>query len=130
MQDYNLWVLIKPSVSLKGQWVAHCLELDVVSQGNSLAHALQMAAEAVSLVVADDLSVGRNPTDRRAPEEYWKELHSVIEHGSFALSEIELTEQEENVSAVAAQILLRSPPEASYPRAFRPALAVALYCSH
>ena len=75
---YNAWVFVRPADDVAGQWVAHCLEFDVVTQGNSLAHALEMVVEAVSMVVADDLDAGRDPLARRAPPPCWDEMWTFI----------------------------------------------------
>jgi predicted RNase H-like HicB family nuclease len=82
MRTYNLWVLVRPAEDLKDQWVAHCLELDVVSQGTSFTHAMEMVFEAIAMVVTDDIGAGRDPLSRRAPEEYWSELYHVMEEGN------------------------------------------------
>ena len=44
---YNIWVIACPSKSIEGQWVAHALEFDVVSQGNSLEHAILWSSAAM-----------------------------------------------------------------------------------
>jgi hypothetical protein len=67
----NLWVHAHPADDAADQWVAHCLDLDVVSQGDNLAHALQMVAEASAMVVAEDMKRGAEPLARRAPDECW-----------------------------------------------------------
>jgi predicted RNase H-like HicB family nuclease len=59
----KLWIHVTPS-EISGQWVSHCLNFDVVSQGDSPEHAYQMALEATELVVLDDLAHGLNPFDR------------------------------------------------------------------
>ena len=77
-----VWLVLKPAADVLGQWVAHCLELDVVTQGNSLAHALEMGREVVALTLADDLDAGRSPRDRGpAPEEYWMEYYEILTQG-------------------------------------------------
>lgn len=65
---YTLWAVFTPSKQVPGEWVGHCLELDVVSQGTSLKHAMSMLSEACALVVVDDLAKGFEPMSRRAPE--------------------------------------------------------------
>jgi predicted RNase H-like HicB family nuclease len=60
----SLRVLIAPADDVPGQWVGHCLDLDIVSAGTSPEHALEMATEAVNECVADDVAHGRNPFDR------------------------------------------------------------------
>jgi predicted RNase H-like HicB family nuclease len=78
----NLWVLVKPSADVRGEWVAHCLDLDVVTQGRNPTHAVQMIGEALALAIEDDLRQGRDPFARsRAPAEYWDELHRVTGQG-------------------------------------------------
>jgi predicted RNase H-like HicB family nuclease len=68
------WATIRPAEDAAGQWVGHCLDMDVVSQGNSPLEAIEMVMEATTMVAADDLLKGRNPLDRRAPREEWLEL--------------------------------------------------------
>jgi predicted RNase H-like HicB family nuclease len=75
---YNFWVLVKPAEDVPGQWLAHCLEVDVVTQGDSIKHVLDMISEAVPMVVEEDLSTGRDPHERRAPKEYWNELYQLL----------------------------------------------------
>lgn len=40
-----------------------------------------MLVDAIAMVVADDLDHGRNPLDRRSPEEFWRELESLQDRG-------------------------------------------------
>lgn len=81
-RTYNLWLLLRPAEDVPGQWIAHCLDLDVVTQGNSISHAFTMAQEAVCMVVAEDMSEGRDPLERRAPDEFWAELWPVVTRGT------------------------------------------------
>lgn len=46
-------------------WLATDLDTDTVSQGESLARAVDAIREAVEMVVRDDLEAGLNPLDRR-----------------------------------------------------------------
>jgi len=73
-RTFDLHIVVWPAEDVPGQWLAHCLELDVVSQGNSLAHAVAMIREAVGLVLSDDLSKGLDPQRRRAPQEDWEAM--------------------------------------------------------
>ena len=52
-------VIIYPAPDLEGQWLAHCLETDIISQGNSVADALEMMAEAIELTAAQNVKMGR-----------------------------------------------------------------------
>lgn len=82
MERYNLWFFLKRAEDLPGQWVAHCLDLDVVTQGDGASHAIQMLAEAVAMTIEHARAAGRDPfTGRRAPQESWDELYDLLEHG-------------------------------------------------
>ena len=66
-------VLVTPAESLPGMWVAHCLSLDVIAQGRSIQEALDAVAEAIVMVVVDDMRDNYDPLDRTpAPREYWE----------------------------------------------------------
>lgn len=58
-------------------WVVHCLDLDVVTQGQSLTHACAMLAEAV------DMSLKANPTRRPAPRQDWERLWGLLQRFDF-----------------------------------------------
>jgi len=75
---YDLWVVAKPAEDVPGEWVAHCLEFDVVTQGRNARHAFEMASEAVAMVISDDLKASRDPSLRRAPKSFWDELYAMI----------------------------------------------------
>ncbi len=73
-RTYDLHIHFFPAEDLPGIWVAHCLDIDVFSQGRSLGEAMAMIREALELTVADDLAHGRDPLGRRAPKEDWDAL--------------------------------------------------------
>lgn len=77
-RSISAWIVLKPSADLPGQWVAHCLDYDLVSQGNSLHHATDMIIEALILVFEDELQQGRELQERRAPARYWDEMFNVL----------------------------------------------------
>jgi hypothetical protein len=79
MRVFQYWVKLAPAPDIAGEWVAHCLDFDVVTQGRSLPHAMMMAREAVMTVVLDDLEHGHDPTDRRAPKEFWTEMYQTLQ---------------------------------------------------
>ncbi|MFH1434674.1 MAG: hypothetical protein ABIJ56_03055 [Pseudomonadota bacterium] len=65
-------VVIYPAPDLEGQWIAHCLETDIVSQGDSVDHAFEMMIEAVNSIVQYNLGHGRPPLNLTpAPKEVW-----------------------------------------------------------
>ncbi len=80
-REYDCSVTISPADDVPGTWVAHCLEFDVVTQGDTPEHALQMIYEAVSMVVCDDLERGADPNERRAPDSEWALLSRIREDG-------------------------------------------------
>ena len=62
------------------QWIAHCLELDLVTQGNTAEHAVEMIAEAIELVAESNVWHGQPPlTFRSAPAEDWDRLRGAEE---------------------------------------------------
>lgn len=82
MVSATLPVLVTPARDVPGQWIAHCLSLDLVTQGESLQHAFMMAHEAILQVVNDDIRQGLDPLDRaEAPTECWDVLNSTLRHG-------------------------------------------------
>lgn len=85
----NLWVLFRPSEQIAGEWIAHCLELDVVTQGTSLRHAGEMIMEAVKMVLDEDLRAKLDPFRRRerTPQEAWDELEALLHGGSLDVME-------------------------------------------
>lgn len=59
-----------------GTHVGHCLDLDVVSHGDTHADALRMTMEAAQIAVDADEKEGLDPLERRAPRELWpKDLY-------------------------------------------------------
>lgn len=46
----TLNIVVSPAEKLEGQWVAHCIEWDLVTQGNSPAHAVAMLGEAMTML--------------------------------------------------------------------------------
>ena len=80
---YPVWILIKRSAEIEGQWVSHCLELDVVSQGDSAEDAYKMGVEASQLAMKWDIQEGLDPRGRpQAPAECFDDLHYLIEQGN------------------------------------------------
>jgi len=88
LAETNLSVLVTPSSEVRGQWVAHCLNLGVVTQGDSIQHAFMMAREAVLQVVIDDLAQGLDPLEREPADASWWQLVAEIHHGGQALTAV------------------------------------------
>lgn len=103
---FPLWVIFKPAEDIPGTWVAHCLDLDVITSGTSLPHALGMILEAAAMTIEEDLNSGRNPLERRAPPEFWQEMERIIT-GGRPTSLKEVLSGKERWKALALQVLLR-----------------------
>jgi predicted RNase H-like HicB family nuclease len=96
------WVLAEPAQDIPGTWVAHFLDFDVISYGDSPKDAFDSVAEAVAMAVTDDLNEARDPSARpRAPENYWDRLLHVLKHGE----EVKISEVK-RPSILACQITL------------------------
>lgn len=107
MRVFNLWVVARPAEDLPDQWVAHCLDLDVVSQGTTFQHAMEMVFEACSMVVSDDIVAGRDPSSRRAPQSFWDELHSIVSRGQVVPFQALLAGADRRFRVIAGQMELR-----------------------
>jgi predicted RNase H-like HicB family nuclease len=103
---FTCWVLIERSVDIDG-WVGHCLEFDIVSQGDSPQHALAMVKEATGICLLDDLNDGVDPESvrERAPTECWEALYELMKRGDrVPMKQIESGEAK--VTRFAIQIVL------------------------
>ena len=75
--EFPLRVVIYPAPDMKGQWITHGLETDIVTQGDSPEHAMEMMADALKTTIDyaarhQFSSVQRLPfTLRSAPREVW-----------------------------------------------------------
>jgi hypothetical protein len=107
--DERVWLMVKPSASLPGTWVAHVLDVDIVTQGDSLGDAIEMAVDAYVMALLDDLTKGRDPrARRRAPPECWEELEHVMQRGERVEgAEAGLDVPAERAECVVAQLAVR-----------------------
>lgn len=77
---YGFKLLIEPASDVPGCWLAHILDIDVVTYGGGFREAMELGLEAAALVVSDDLANGRNPLDRaRAPIEVYRRVAKIME---------------------------------------------------
>jgi hypothetical protein len=70
--EFPLRVVLYPAPDLAGQWIAHGLETDLVTQGDSAEQALAMMADALQTLTTYN-ALRRRPTLRLrpAPTEIW-----------------------------------------------------------
>jgi predicted RNase H-like HicB family nuclease len=116
---YTAWAIVQPAPDLPGQWVAHCLEFDVVSQGNSMMEALEMVFEATQAVICDDLNDGRDPIVARntAPDEYRRLLKEILRDGEGApLSDILAASANGEVAEAAIQLYMEFQRNVAVPK--------------
>ena len=79
---YPVWIVLKKDEE-EGIWIAHCLENDVVSQGEDAHSAYKAGVESASLAMSWDLEEGKDPRTRRpAPSEDYEDLHYLLDQGS------------------------------------------------
>lgn len=105
-REYDLWFLVTPAPDIPGEWVGHCLTVDVVSQGTSVKRAFEMAAEAATLTIVGDILRGDDFTKRRAPEKDWKRMYEVVNNGERVRMK-EVFAGTKRPTAVAASVKLR-----------------------
>lgn len=74
----NCWFLLERAEDLPDTWSVHCLELDVITFGDSLEEGLRMGLEAAQMTLRADLAAGLDTRRRRAPEEYWQKLYALM----------------------------------------------------
>ena len=70
--EFPLRVVLYPAPDVEGQWIAHGLETDIVTQGDSAEHAMAMMADSVQTLAAHQ-ALRRRPALRLrpAPKEVW-----------------------------------------------------------
>ncbi|RME20443.1 MAG: hypothetical protein D6798_20480 [Deltaproteobacteria bacterium] len=96
-RTYNFHVLIHRSETAPHIWVAHCLELGLVSQADSPAAARDAIEEAVTMIVLDDLNAGLDPLDRQPSEEKYQQMaKDLFERGrTVDLSQDDVADREQ-----------------------------------
>lgn len=132
MREFS--ILIRPAVDIKGQWIAHCLNWDLVTQGDSAQHAVVMTIEAIAIAIEEDEAAGLDPADRpSAPREAW-DLFSRTQHTGTRISPADVNTLKASPGIVIAAVMYmesagkRGAPEriASIPGAPPPFMIAAL----
>ena len=81
MREFS--VLIHSAEDVPGQWIAHCLNWDLISQGDSPSHAAKSMAEVIVLAIDEDASEGLRADDRGpAPATYWDVFRRTQQDGA------------------------------------------------
>ena len=103
MREFS--VLIQPAPELQGQWIAHCLNWDLITQGDSPAHVTEMIVEAIVLAIEEDTSEGLNPDDRpSAPDDCW-DLFRKTQHEGFRIVSADVDSLKSSSDVVIAAVL-------------------------
>ena len=94
MREFS--ILIYEAPDIPGQWLAHCLNWDVVSHDHSPEKALYSLQEALTVVIEEDQKSGLDSASRRpAPDADWHlyqrvrgegEMHKADRMGALPLS--------------------------------------------
>lgn len=74
--EYTFNVYVVPAEDAPGQWVSHCLELDLVSQGDNPKHSVAMMMDAVTMVLEGSQYEYPPFKSTPAPPECWREYYS------------------------------------------------------
>ena len=98
----HVWILAYPAEDVPGEWIAHCLDVDVVMQGPTVDAALQSAIDGALFVMKSDLSRGEDPFARRAPESDWSDLLRVTSEGERFASD-RISEKAPDMKKLAVQ---------------------------
>lgn len=68
----DVTVLIYSSKQVRGAWIGHCLDYDIVTQGDNPWHTFELMYEAMNTCIVDDFKQRFDPGGRRpAPLKYW-----------------------------------------------------------
>jgi predicted RNase H-like HicB family nuclease len=95
--------VVTRATDVPGAWVAECVPLGVITQGDSLQHAIEMLVEAVDIVVDDDLERGVDPLQTRKPiPGSADEVASLISRPLMALTDV--SKADDSVSTVLVMV--------------------------
>jgi len=113
--------IVTRAADVPGAWVAECIPLGVVTQGDSLKHAIDMLAEAVDMVIDDDLQRGVDPLQTRAPlDESSGEFAKLMSH---PLTPVDVEAVDASVSIVVVMLKVVRPHVPAMAVSERPSLA-------
>jgi len=90
-RNFNFWTVIRQVRQYPDEyWEAHCLNVGVVTYGDTLRHALNMIHEAVTMFVTDELKRGANPRDNTASSKDWDEFGQLVKNDIESFRAIQL----------------------------------------
>lgn len=105
---FSGWAYVTRASDVEGCWLAHLLDFNIMSMGDSPQHALEMVREAAGLALVDDLNHGRDPHARRCDEADWAPLLRLFEkHTKVRVAEIDQRTSEFKEFAAPVTVVLR-----------------------
>lgn len=125
--DIHTSVLLTAAADVPGEFVAHCLDYDIMSQGRDPLHALKMVQEAIQLMAEHECNKGRDLLRRRhAPNADWTLFYKIMKTGKRIEKPSDLGAR---VAAAAVMIVVkvkRGAPEPATRALFKTAFASAV----
>lgn len=122
---YGFKLLVEPAEDVRGAWVAHVLDIGVVTYGFSFREAFDLGLDAARVIVADDLEHGRDPMQRdRAPVEVYRRVGRIFENPAPPLPLEELERQADRGELVAALFLIQVVAYSNAPKPARDRLRI------
>jgi hypothetical protein len=79
-EPFTFSYVARAAPDVPGQWIAHCLDLDIVTQGESFKEAMMSICEAVDMALEEGAPEGYS----RAPEKFWELFKRISETGERA----------------------------------------------
>jgi hypothetical protein len=123
LREFSL--LLYPAKDLLGQWIAHCLNWDLVSQGSSPSDATRMLAEAIVIAIEEDGAAGLDPDERKpAPSELWQRFQRVMFEG-LRISPADVDKLKESRDHVVASVMYLAEQREPTPRWVPPPVMTA-----
>ena len=94
---------------MPGTWVAHCLDLDVVTWADNKPESIYMAREAIMSTIAADVAAGIDCRKRRAPDEDWEEFEQALQRSTGSRSLQSIADDPDFVGVFYAYITIQIP---------------------
>lgn len=113
MREFSVLLRRDPALEGESPWVAHCLNWDLISQGDSPKHAIMMIFEAIVMTIVADEAESFDPDARpSAPEKSWDEFRKIQNEGfRVAANDVNAVADQANVAAFAAVVYLDRLPD-------------------
>jgi hypothetical protein len=82
VERVNLWSIVKPADDMPDQWVALCVQWNLMAQAPSFKEALDCLGAVMRAAIDDDLKHGLDPLKRKGADPKYQEMLTFIQmHG-------------------------------------------------